>query len=52
MAEEVYFAAADLIAVFPKDNGTKLLIRQAFAMLNVASETVETLRDKMGLLTK
>ncbi len=46
-AEEVYLAAADLIAVFPKDDNTKLLIRQAVTMLNVASETVETLRVKM-----
>jgi transposase len=46
-AEKVYLAAADLIAVFPKDDYTKLLIRQAVAMLNVASETVETLRIKM-----
>ena len=46
-AEGIYLAAADLIAVFPKDDYTKLLIRQAVAMLNVASETVETLRIKM-----
>ena len=46
-AEEVYLAAADLIAVFPKDDYTKPLIRQAVAMLNVASETVEALRIKM-----
>ncbi len=46
-AEEVYLTAADLIAVFPKDDNTKLLIRQAVAMLNAVSETVETLRVKM-----
>ena len=46
-AEEVYLAAADLIAVFPKDDNTKLLIRQAVAVLNTVSETVETLRTKM-----
>ena len=46
-AEEVYLAAADLIAVFPKDDNTKLLIRQAVAMLNVISATVEELRVKM-----
>ena len=46
-AEEVYHAASDLIAVFPKDDNTKLLVRQAVSMLNVASETVETLRVKM-----
>lgn len=47
-AEDIYNSSADLIAVFPKDNNTKLLIRQAVAMLNVASETVEALRAKMG----
>ena len=47
-AEEVYRAASDLIAVFPKDDNTKLLIRQAVAMLNVASVTVESLRSKMN----
>lgn len=46
-AEEVYLAAADLIAVFPKDDNTKMLIQQAVTMLNTASETVETLRAKM-----
>ena len=46
-AEKVYQASLDLIAVFPKDNNTKMLIRQAVAMLNTASETVEILRLKM-----
>ena len=46
-AEEVYYAASDLIAVFPKDDNTKLLVRQAVSMLNITSETVETLRVKM-----
>jgi len=46
-AEKVYQASCDLIAVFPKDSNTKLLIRQAVAMLNTASETVESLRRKM-----
>ncbi len=46
-AEEVYLATADLIAVFSKDDSTKLLIRQAVTMLNVAPKTVETLRVKM-----
>lgn len=45
--EKVYQASCDLITVFPKDNSTKMLIRQAVAMLNTASETVETLRLKM-----
>ena len=47
-AEEVYHAAADLIAVFPKADNTKLLIRQAVTMLNTASVTVESLRAKMN----
>ena len=47
-AEEIYTSAMDLIAVFPKDDSTKMLIHQAVAMLNVTSETVETLRIKMN----
>ena len=47
-AEEVYRVAADIIAVFPKDENTKVLIRQAVAMLNAASATVESLRVKMN----
>ena len=46
-AEKVYQASSDLIAVFPKDSSTKLLVRQAVAMLNAASETVESLRREM-----
>ena len=46
-AEKTYQSSSDLIAVFPKDDSTKLLIRQAAAMLNTASETVESLRLKM-----
>ena len=46
-AEKVYEASCDLIAVFPKDDNTKMLIRQAVAMRNTASETVENLRIKM-----
>ena len=47
-AEEVYEASADLIAVFPKDDTTKLLIRQAVDSLNTISEVVENLRMKMN----
>ena len=47
-AEDVYRAASDLIAVFPKDDNTKMLIRQAVVMLNTASTTVESLRSKMN----
>ena len=46
-AEKVYLASSDLIAVFPKDDNTKMLIWQAVAMLNAASQTVENLRSKM-----
>lgn len=46
-AEKVYQASRDLIAVFPKANNTKLLIRQAAAMLNTVSATVKSLRQKM-----
>ena len=46
-AEEVYRTASDLIAVFPKDDNTKMLVRQAVSVLNVTSETVEALRVKM-----
>lgn len=46
-AEDIYQLSSDMIAVFPKDGSTKLLIRQAVAMLNTASETVESLRLKM-----
>ena len=47
-AEDIYQLSSDMIAVFPKDDSTKLLIRQAVTMLNTASETVEFLRLKMN----
>lgn len=34
--------------MFPKDENTKTLIRQAITMLNTASQTVESLRLKMA----
>ena len=46
-AEKIYHLSSDLIAVFPKDDNTKMLIRQAVAMLDTASKTVESLRRKM-----
>lgn len=46
-AAAIYQLSSDMIAVFPKDDSTKLLVRQAVAMLNTASETVESLRVKM-----
>ena len=46
-AEEIYRVAADLIAVFPKSENTKMLIRQAVTLLNTASQMVESLRIQM-----
>ena len=46
-AKEIYDASTNLIAVFPKNANTKMLIRQAVAMLNLASETVEAIRKEM-----
>ena len=46
-AQKIYLGSSDLIAVFPKDDSTKTLIRQAVTMLNTASQTVEALRLKM-----
>ena len=46
-AEKIYQSSSDLIDVFPKDDSTKTLIRQAVTMLNTASQTVEALRLKM-----
>ena len=46
-ATEVYKSSADLIAVFPKNNNTKMLIHQAVEALNLISETIETLRKEM-----
>ena len=47
-AENIYQISSDLIAVFPKDNNTKLLIQQAVIILNTVSATVESLRLKMN----
>lgn len=46
-AEKIYHKSADLIAVFPKDANTRMLLHQAVDMLNLASRTVETLRTEM-----
>lgn len=46
--ERIYHLSSDLIAVFPKDGNTKMLIWQAVTILNTASETVESLRQKMN----
>ena len=47
-AEEVYEASVDLIAVLPKDDMTKMLIRQAIEALNAVSSAVGILRIKMN----
>ena len=47
-AEKIYQLSSDLIAVFPKDSNTKMLIQQAVAMLNTVSATVESLRLDMN----
>ena len=47
-AEEVYHAAADLIAVFPKNDNTRMLIQQAVNALTTISRTVESLRSEMN----
>ncbi len=49
-AEEIYCAAKNLIAVFPKDAMTKSLIKQAILQLNTVSQTVEHLRAEMNHL--
>ena len=46
-AKTIYDVSKDLIAVFPKDDVTKMIIHQAVDLLNAASKTVETLRAKM-----
>ena len=46
-AEEIYRVAVDLIAVFPKNENTKMLIRQAVTLLNTTSQMVESLRIQM-----
>lgn len=46
--DELYTASKNLIAVLPKDDMTKLLIKQAVEQLDTASKTVEQLRAKMN----
>ena len=46
-AEEIHGAAKELVPVLPKDDITKLIIRQAVGQLNSASQTVEDLRTLM-----
>ena len=46
-AKEIYETSADLFAVLPKDDMTKMLIRQAIDALNAVSKAAEILRLKM-----
>ena len=47
-AEEIYGKAKELVPVLPKDEVTKLIIKQAVDQLNSASVTVEELRSLMN----
>ena len=47
-AARIYSLSSDLIAVFPKNDNTRMLIKQAVAMLNTVSATVEALRTQMN----
>ncbi len=47
-AEEIYGAAKELVPVLPKDELTKLIVKQAIEQLNTASKTVEELRTLMN----
>jgi transposase len=47
-AEKIYGTAKELVPILPKDEVTKLIIKQAVAQLNSASGTVENLRTLMN----
>ncbi|WP_414150033.1 IS110 family transposase [Acetobacterium malicum] len=47
-AEEIYGAAKELVPVLPKDQLTKLIVKQAVDQLNITSKTVESLRTLMN----
>ena len=47
-AEEIYGTSKELVPVLPKDELTKLIIKQAVEQLNTASTTVESLRSLMN----
>lgn len=47
-AEEIYGTAKELVPVLPKDDLTKLIVKQAVEQLNTASRTVEQLRALMN----
>ena len=47
-AVEIYEASKELVSILPKDDLTKLIIKQAVEQLNTASQTVEQLRAMMN----
>ncbi len=47
-AEEIYETSKELVSVLPKDDCTKLIIKQAIEQLNTVSQTVEQLRTMMN----
>ena len=47
-AKEIYAASKEIIAVLPKDNLTKLLVKQAIEQLNATSKVVEDIRIQMN----
>ncbi len=47
-AEEIYGTSKELVPVLPKDDITKLIIKQAIDQLDSASQAVETLRAQMN----
>ena len=47
-AEEIYGVAKELVPILPKDDLTKLIVKQAIEQLNTASKTVEELRTLMN----
>lgn len=47
-SEEIYKASKELVPVLPKDDLTKLTIKQAVKQLNIASKTVDELRTLMN----
>lgn len=47
-AEEIYEKSKGLVPVLPKDDITRLIVKQAVDQLNVASQTIESLRILMN----
>lgn len=47
-AEEIYGTARELVPVLPKDDLTRLIVKQAIEQLNTVSKTVEELRALMN----